>query len=63
VGATVASAYIRTYPVYKYICHTAIENLSDPIGYLLDFTNPIVKLFIKYVEELISSLKQSHSWG
>jgi hypothetical protein len=20
-------------------CHTAIENLSDPIGYLLDFTN------------------------
>jgi hypothetical protein len=25
---------------YKVICHTAIENLSDPIGYLLDFTNP-----------------------
>ena len=25
---------------YIYICHTAIENLSDPIGYLLDFTNP-----------------------
>ena len=25
--------------VKKY-CHTAIENLSDPIGYLLDFTNP-----------------------
>ena len=24
----------------KQICHTAIENLSDPIGYLLDFTNP-----------------------
>jgi hypothetical protein len=22
------------------IYHTAIENLSDPIGYLLDFTNP-----------------------
>ena len=22
------------------ICHTAIENLSDPIGCLLDFTNP-----------------------
>ena len=22
------------------ICHTAIANLSDPIGYLLDFTNP-----------------------
>jgi hypothetical protein len=21
-------------------CHTAIENLSDPIGCLLDFTNP-----------------------
>ena len=28
------------YEVCKYICHTAIENLSDPIGYLLDFTNP-----------------------
>jgi hypothetical protein len=24
----------------KQHCHTAIENLSDPIGYLLDFTNP-----------------------
>jgi hypothetical protein len=23
-----------------YLSHTAIENLSDPIGYLLDFTNP-----------------------
>ena len=22
------------------LCHTAIEILSDPIGYLLDFTNP-----------------------
>jgi hypothetical protein len=22
------------------ICHTAIENLNDSIGYLLDFTNP-----------------------
>ena len=21
-------------------CYTAIENLSDPIGYLIDFTNP-----------------------
>jgi hypothetical protein len=21
-------------------CHTAIENPSDPIGYLFDFTNP-----------------------
>ena len=21
-------------------CHTATENLSDPIGYLLEFTNP-----------------------
>jgi hypothetical protein len=21
-------------------CHTAIENLSDPIGYSLDFINP-----------------------
>ena len=21
-------------------CHTEIENLSDPIGYLLDFTHP-----------------------
>ena len=26
--------------VNKYNCHTAIENLSDPIGYLHDFTNP-----------------------
>jgi hypothetical protein len=25
---------------YIGLCHTAIENLSDPIGYLLDFTNP-----------------------
>ena len=25
---------------YNKMCHTAIENLSDPIGYLLDFTNP-----------------------
>jgi hypothetical protein len=25
-------------------CHTAIENLSDPIGYLLDFTNPYTAL-------------------
>jgi hypothetical protein len=24
----------------NHYCHTAIENLSDPIGYLLDFTNP-----------------------
>jgi hypothetical protein len=28
------------FSVYNCICHTAIENLSDPIGYLLDFTNP-----------------------
>jgi hypothetical protein len=27
-------------PDIIYYCHTAIENLSDPIGYLLDFTNP-----------------------
>ena len=26
--------------IYIYICHTAIENLRVPIGYLLDFTNP-----------------------
>ena len=26
--------------LHKCICHTAIENLSDPIGYLHDFTNP-----------------------
>jgi hypothetical protein len=25
---------------YNKMCHTAIENLGDPIGYLLDFTNP-----------------------
>ena len=29
-----------TSSVYRNSCHTAIENLSDPIGYLLDFTNP-----------------------
>jgi hypothetical protein len=28
------------YFIYNIYCHTAIENLSDPIGYLLDFTNP-----------------------
>jgi hypothetical protein len=28
------------FPLCKSFCHTAIENLSDPIGYLLDFTNP-----------------------
>jgi hypothetical protein len=26
--------------IHIHICHTALENLSDPIGYLLDFTNP-----------------------
>jgi hypothetical protein len=26
--------------IYNIFCHTARENLSDPIGYLLDFTNP-----------------------
>ena len=25
---------------YIVICHIAKENLSDPIGYLHDFTNP-----------------------
>jgi hypothetical protein len=29
-----------TFSYIKINCHTAIENLSDPIGYLLDFTNP-----------------------
>jgi hypothetical protein len=32
------------------ICHTAIENLSDPIGYFLDFTNP-------YYTALASNIK------
>jgi hypothetical protein len=32
-------SYYRLEPYIDY-CHTAIENLSDPIGYLLDFTNP-----------------------
>ena len=32
-------SYYRLEP-YTMDCHTAIENLSDPIGYLLDFTNP-----------------------
>ena len=31
---------IRVYYQHIICCHTAIENLSDPIGYLLDFTNP-----------------------
>ena len=31
---------IVTIQIYNYICHTAIENLNDLIGYLLDFTNP-----------------------
>jgi hypothetical protein len=31
---------IRLYLYYISYGHTAIENLSDPIGYLLDFTNP-----------------------
>jgi hypothetical protein len=29
-----------TYISNNSVCHTAIENLSDPIGYLLDSTNP-----------------------
>ena len=29
-----------TFKLYTNYCHTAIENLSDPIDYLLDFTNP-----------------------
>ena len=32
--------YIKSLCNNKRFCHTAIENLSDPIGYLLDFTNP-----------------------
>ena len=31
-------------------CHTAIENLSHPIGYLLDFTNP-------YYTALVGNMK------
>jgi hypothetical protein len=34
----------------KNICHTAIENLSDPIGYLLDFTHP-------YYTALVGNMK------
>ena len=34
------SFYILVCAVPIYYCHTAIQNLSDPIGYLLDFTNP-----------------------
>ena len=33
-------AIFRSVAVYNKHCHTAIENLRDPIGYLLDFTNP-----------------------
>ncbi len=36
----ILTIYVNTSPFYKNYCHTAIENLSDPIGYLLDFTNP-----------------------
>jgi hypothetical protein len=31
-------------------CHTEIENLSDPIGYLLDFTHP-------YYTALVGNMK------
>ena len=31
---------VRVISHYNTICHTKIENLSDPNGYLLDFTNP-----------------------
>ena len=27
-------------------CYTPIENLSDPIGYLLDFTNPCYTVLV-----------------
>jgi hypothetical protein len=32
--------YVNNIVLIILFCHTAIENLSDPIGYLLDFTNP-----------------------
>jgi hypothetical protein len=36
-----SSDYLEhVYIIYIIYCHTAIENPSDPIGYLLDFTNP-----------------------
>ena len=34
--------------VFKVHCHTAMENLSDPIGYLLDFTNPYYTALVVY---------------
>jgi hypothetical protein len=37
---TIYAANGKVRHIHIHICHTAIENLSDPIGYLLDFTNP-----------------------
>ena len=34
----VIATYVMTVSIGY--CHTAIENLGDPIGYLLEFTNP-----------------------
>ena len=40
LSAVMCAKSLRHRNVNIKLCHTAIENLSDPIGYLLDFTNP-----------------------
>ena len=40
IGMFVLQFYIKSIIRDIYICRTAIANLSDRIGYLLDFTNP-----------------------
>jgi hypothetical protein len=40
LSAVMCAKPLRHRNVNIKFCHTAIENLSDPIGYLLDFTNP-----------------------
>ena len=49
VLASIISTIIY-FNLYNIFCHTAIEILSDPIGYLLDFTNP-------YYTALASNMK------
>ena len=45
----------------RFACY-ADADIEAILNHLLFFCK-IVRLFIKYVEELISSLKQSHIWG
>ena len=43
----------------RFACHSDAD-IEAILNHLLYFSVKIVKLFIKYVEELISSLKQRH---